>query len=85
MNLSRKISVVVCGADCNNDEDELLIIEFGISILLSKLLNLVTEIIIGCLFSMLIEAIIFLIAFSFLRSYTGEFHASSLSKCYVVS
>lgn len=84
MNLSQKISAFVCGSDCN-DEEEQSIIEFGISILLSKLLNLVTEIIIGCLFSMLLETIIFLIAFSFLRSYAGGFHASSSSKCYVFS
>lgn len=83
MKISKKISAIVC-ADCN-DEDERSIIEFGISLLLSKLLNLVTEIIIGCLFSMLIEAIIFLIAFSFLRSYAGGFHASSLGKCYFFS
>ena len=53
--------------------------------MLSKLLNLVTEVIIGCLFSMLFEAIVFLIAFSFLRSYAGGFHASSSGKCYIFS
>ncbi len=84
MTLSKKISAFVCSNDCN-DEDERSIIEFGISILLSKLLNLVTEIIVGCLFSMLTETIIFLIAFSFLRSYAGGFHASSSCRCYVSS
>lgn len=83
MNLSKKISAIVC-ADCN-DEDEQSVIEFGIGILFSKFLNLVTEIIIGCLFSMLTETIIFLIAFTFLRSYAGGFHASSSGKCYVFS
>lgn len=53
--------------------------------MLSKLLNLVTEVIIGWLFSMLFEAIVFLIAFSFLRSYAGGFHASSSGKCYIFS
>lgn len=84
MNLSRKISAFVCNTDCK-DEDEQSIIEFGISIMLSKLLNLVTEVIIGCLFSMLFEAIVFLIAFSFLRSYAGGFHALSSGKCYIFS
>lgn len=83
MNLRKKISAIVC-ADCN-DEDEQSVIEFGIGILFLKFLNLVTEIIIGCLFSMLTETIIFLIAFTFLRSYAGGFHASSLGKCYVFS
>lgn len=84
MNLSRKILTLICCTDCN-DEEEQSIIEFGISILLSRLLNLVTEIIIGCLFSMFIEAMIFLIAFSFLRSYAGGIHASTSGKCYVFS
>lgn len=83
-NFSKKISAFVCDIDCN-DKDEQSIIEFGISIMLSKLLNLVTEVIIGWLFSMLFEAIVFLIAFSFLRSYAGGFHASSSGKCYIFS
>lgn len=84
MNLSKKISAFVCGTECGK-EDERSVIEFGIRILLSKLLNLVTEIIIGCLFSMLPETVIFLLAFSFLRSYAGGFHASSSAKCYISS
>jgi len=84
MNLSKRISDFVCGTDCG-EEDERSVIEFGIGILLSKMLNLITEIIIGCLFSMLAETVIFLLAFSFLRSYAGGFHASSSLKCYVSS
>lgn len=84
MNLSKRISYLVCGTDCT-DEDERSVIEFGVSILLAKMLNLVTEIIIGCLFSMLWETVIFLLTFSFLRSYAGGFHASSSLKCYISS
>lgn len=84
MDLSKKISDFVCGTDCA-EEDERSIIEFGIGILLSKTLNLITEIIIGCLFSMLFETLIFLLAFSFLRSYAGGFHASTSLKCYFLS
>ena len=84
MDLSKKISAFVCGTDCA-EEDERSVIEFGIGILLSKMLNLITEIIIGCLFSMLFETVIFLFAFSFLRSYAGGFHASSSLKCYISS
>lgn len=84
MDLSKKISDFVCGTDCG-EEDERSVIQFGIGILLSKTLNLITEIIIGCLFSMLLETVIFLLAFSFLRSYAGGFHASSSLKCYISS
>ncbi|MCM1530075.1 MAG: accessory gene regulator B family protein [Alistipes sp.] len=84
MDLSKKISAFVCGTDCT-EEDERSVIEFGVRILLSKMLNLITEIIIGCLFSMLFETVIFLLAFSFLRSYAGGFHASSSLKCYISS
>lgn len=84
MDLSKKISAFVCGTDCA-EEDERSVIEFGIGILFSKMLNLITEMIIGCLFSMLLETVIFLLAFSFLRSYAGGFHASSSLKCYISS
>lgn len=84
MNLSKRISDFVCGTDCG-EEGERSVIEFGIGILLSKMLNLTTEIIIGCLFSMLGETVIFLLAFSFLRSYAGGFHATSSLKCYISS
>lgn len=84
MNLSKRISDLICGTDCA-EEDERSVIEFGIGILLSKMLNLITEIIIGCLFSMLFETVIFLLTFSFLRSYAGGFHASSSLKCYISS
>ncbi len=84
MDISKKISAFVCGTDCA-EEDERSVIEFGIGILLSKMLNLITEIIIGCLFSMILETVIFLLAFSFFRSYSGGFHASSSLKCYISS
>ena len=84
MDLSKKIAAFICGNDCT-EEDERSVIEFGIGILLSKMLNLITEIIIGCLFSTFWETIVFLLAFSFLRSYAGGFHASSSLKCYISS
>lgn len=84
MDLNKKIAAFICGNDCT-EEDERSVIEFGIGILLSKMLNLITEIIIGCLFSMFWETIVFLLAFSFLRSYAGGFHASSSLKCYISS
>lgn len=84
MDLSKKITDFVCGNDSAN-EDERSIIEFGVSVLISKSINMITEIIIGCLFFMVKETIIFLIAFTFLRSYAGGFHASSSRRCYISS
>ncbi|MDE7138882.1 MAG: accessory gene regulator B family protein [Ruminococcus sp.] len=84
MTLSRKITDFVCGTECT-DENERSVIEFGVGIMLTKSANIITEIIVGCLFSMLTETIIFLIAFSFLRSYSGGSHSSSSFRCYLSS
>lgn len=84
MTLSRKITDFVCGTECT-DENERSVIEFGIGIMLAKSANIITEIIIGCLFSMFTETVIFLTAFSFLRSYAGGSHSSSSFRCYLSS
>lgn len=61
------------------------ICSYGIYILLNTVLNFFTTILIGAIFNMVIESIVLLIAYIFLRSYGGGYHADSPFICYVIS
>lgn len=49
------------------------------------LINIISAIIIGIIFNMVWQCIIFLLAYMPLRSYAGGYHARSQFRCYVVS
>lgn len=49
------------------------------------LLNMMTVIIIGIIFSMIWQSVIFIIMYSLLRAYAGGYHASTQSRCYLFS
>lgn len=49
------------------------------------ILNIISIIIIGILFNMLLESIIFILAYSPLRSYAGGYHADTILNCYIFS
>lgn len=49
------------------------------------LLNIITMIIIGFLFNMIWESIIFMVSYSILRVYAGGYHASTPIRCYLFS
>lgn len=58
---------------------------FGIEQLLSIILNLLTTILIGCLFGIVWQAILFVGAFMILRSYAGGYHALTPVRCYILT
>jgi accessory gene regulator B len=49
------------------------------------LLNYITIITISCFFQMLWQGIIFTVAYGFLRSYAGGYHARTQTRCYLFS
>ncbi|GHU52618.1 hypothetical protein FACS1894132_02670 [Clostridia bacterium] len=59
--------------------------KFGIKNGLSILLNLATTVIIGIIYSMLWQAILFIVAYIPLRSYAGGWHAKTPLRCYFSS
>ena len=58
---------------------------FGLEMAIAMFLNLITTIMIGLLFRMLLESLVFLALFIPLRSYAGGFHASNHFKCFWLS
>lgn len=67
-----------------NDTDEELYV-YGLFVLLSHILYFILTITIGFLFNIVLESIIFYIAFQFIRRYAGGIHASSELKCEVAT
>lgn len=61
------------------------IYQFGLNQLIFISINLMTTVIIGIVFSMLFESIIFLISYMVVRVYAGGYHAKTQFRCYIIS
>lgn len=61
------------------------IYQFGFNQLIFISINLITTVIIGIVFSMLFESIIFLVSYMVVRVYAGGYHAKTQFKCYIIS
>lgn len=72
--------LVKCGEISNNDY-EVEYYRYGIEVALSSLLNLAIIIIIGIISMHIIESLIFLIVFIFVRQVTGGYHADTYFTC----
>lgn len=70
-------------SDITDDEQDLY--QYGFFILLSQILYLIIAIIIGALLGTVLESIIFYIAFQFIRRYAGGYHASTETRCEIMS
>lgn len=67
----------------SEDEQELYI--YGLFILLSQLLYLAIACLIGLMLGCFVESIIFYIAFQIIRRYAGGYHASTETRCEILS
>ena len=66
-------------------ESDYELYSFGFEMGFAQVTFLLTAVFIGLLIHMPIESLIFLVAFTPLRSYVGGFHASSYFRCYWLS
>lgn len=67
------------------DESERCLYEYGFFIFLSNATYVIITLMFGSIFSILIESIVFYIAFSLIRRYAGGFHASSEINCTLIT
>lgn len=65
-------------------EDKDIII-YGLSAAIEIIFNIITTIVLGFIFSLVLESIMFLLAFSFLRTYAGGYHCERATSCYFMS
>lgn len=66
----------------NVDKD---IIVYGLCTAIEHLACILTTIVLGCLFGLLLESLVFLIAFSSIRTYAGGYHCQNSIHCYFAS
>lgn len=68
---------------CKNEDKE--IVSVGIYLALEVFFNIITTLCIGLLFDMVLESLVFLCAFAFIRIYAGGYHCSKSISCYLLS
>lgn len=70
-------------SDSLTDDEE--IVRRGLEVIAIKIFFAVIIIIVGLLFGCFFESLVFTIAFTSLRQYSGGYHADSQNKCFVMS
>lgn len=79
--ISRKVACYLC--DNKNDEYELY--KYATYIVLSAILNIITVVILGVIFDLIIESIVFYLSFIAIRKFAGGYHAKTPVNCYIFS
>lgn len=82
--LSSKISDLLIRKSVIDSEDQELYV-YGFFILLSQILYFIIAVIFGIIFNVLLQSVVFYIAFQFIRKYAGGYHASTEGKCEIMS
>lgn len=80
---SKIVKKLVATSVIPDTEQELYI--YGFFMLLSQILYFILTTILGIIFDIFLESIIFYIAFQFIRRYAGGIHASSELKCEIAT
>lgn len=79
-----KVANILIEKKISKSEDKDLVVH-GLSIGLELCFNIITTIILGYLFGMVLESIVFLVSFSFIRTYAGGYHCQKAINCYFLS
>lgn len=82
--LSARITKRLLSSDAISEEDKELYI-YGLFILLSQLMYFIIVCIFGLILECTFESIIFYITFQFIRRYAGGYHASTETRCEILS
>lgn len=75
---------VLIKKEISKSEDKDVIV-YGLLTGIELAFNCITTIILGFMFGLLIESVIFLVAYSFLRAYVGGYHCKTAINCYFLS
>ncbi len=86
--MNQKIAEYVTNRFVENgiiEEKDKAVYQYGVSQGVVILINLITTVLIGMVFGMVEQSIIFILAFIPIRIYAGGYHAESQIRCYVLS
>lgn len=83
-NYIEKITSILIERQIVKPEDKEIII-YGLNTGIELIFNIITTIILGLLFDLVIESLIFLLSFSYIRIYAGGYHCQKAISCYFFS
>lgn len=68
---------------CKNEDKEIIV--YGLTFGIELAFNIITTIILGFIFDLITASLVFLISFSFIRTYSGGYHCRNTINCYFFS
>lgn len=83
-NLAEQLVKKLISSSIINEEDRELY-AYGLFILLSQLMFFIITAVFGLILGCIIESLVFYIAFQFIRKYAGGYHASTETRCEIMS
>ncbi len=81
--ISSKVARILCEDEKHTDNYELY--EYAIYILLSSAFHIATVIVLGLVFNLLTESLVFYLSFIAIRKFAGGYHAKTPVSCYLFS
>lgn len=81
--ISSKVARILCEDEKHTDNYELY--EYAIYILLSSAFHIATVIVLGLVFNLLTESLVFYLSFIVIRKFAGGYHAKTPVRCYLFS
>lgn len=81
--ISSKVARILCKDEKHTDNYELY--EYAIYIILSSAFHMATVIVLGLVFNLLTESLVFYLSFIAIRKFAGGYHAKTPVRCYLFS
>lgn len=81
--ISNKVARILCEDEKHTDNYELY--EYAIYIILSSAFHMATVIVLGLVFNLLTESLVFYLSFIVIRKFAGGYHAKTPVRCYLFS
>lgn len=81
--ISRKVACILCKNEESNEMRELY--EYAMYVFLSGLFHLISVIVLGLCFGMVLESLVFYCSFILIRKFAGGYHAKTPTRCYIFS
>ena len=79
-----KLADMILESNTNSQVDKDIIV-YGLNSAIEQSANVLTTVVIGISFGLLLESIVFLVSFSMVRMYAGGYHCKSAIHCYFMS
>ena len=80
--ISSKVARILCKDEKHTDNYELY--EYAIYIILFSAFHMATVIVLGLVFNLLTESLVFYLSFIVIRKFAGGYHAKTPTRCYII-